>query len=340
MTTVIGLWGVFLGASNFSVSRSGFKVWPFDITYFLVVLLASSSTVYDPLVSPLSWAFLAATLTDRVLRYVDESKIEIVGVKVFNIYSERIRKLAAIGTNAIGMMVSGWALNNITPATFHNVPTQIVGIYGLWEVILCLHFLDNKTLKVKHYPMMSYFLLSSLASQESAIWLLSLIFFFLELSVTFSHKIGLPIPVGELMTVTSVVVGFISSFWVLCYVNSVGYLGISSKLVALYGVREFVSCIPDYENWKGRVGDSLRVQHFSWSLFMLLILTSFQITQESIIMWSLAWCYFVVSLLSVIVKRINDSAELPTMPYHITFFLNIVSAIIGGTAAIWVGIFG
>jgi len=238
------------------------------------------------------------------------------------------------------MMVSGWALNNITPATFHNVPTQIVGIYGLWEVVLCLQFLDNKTLKMKHYPMMSYFLLSSLASQESAIWLLSLIFFFLELSVTFSHKIGLPIPVGELMTVTSVVVGFISSFWVLCYVNSVGYLGISSKLVALYGVREFVSCIPDYENWKSRVGDSLRVQHFSWSLFMLLILTSFQITQESIIMWSLAWCYFVVSLLSVIVKRINDSAELPTMPYHITFFLNIVSAIIGGTAAIWVGIFG
>jgi len=302
--------------------------------------LASSSTVYDPLVSPLLWAFLAATLTDRVLRYVDESKIEIVGVKVFNIYSERIRKLAAIGTNAIGMMVSGWALNNITPATFHNVPTQIVGIYGLWEVVQCLHFLDNKTLKVKHYPMMSYFLLSSLASQDSSIWLLSLLFFFLELGITFSHKIGKPIPVGEWLTVSSVAVGFITSIWVLCYVNSVGHLGVSSKLVALYGAREFISCVPDFENWKKRIGDSLRVQHFSCSLFMLLVLTSFQRTQESIVMWSLSWSFFVVALLSVFVKRINDSETLPTMPYHITFILNTIIAVIGGAASLWVGIFG
>jgi len=250
LTTIIGLWGVFLGVSNFSISRSGFKVWPYSITYFLVVLLASSSAVLDPIVSPLSWIFLAATITDRCLQYVDEAKIQIVGVKLLNIYSSRLRLLAAIGTNAIGMLVSGWALNNIPPATFHNVPTQIVGIHGLWEVVLCLTFLDNKTLKVKHYPMMTYFLLSSLASQDSAIWLLSLLFFFLELGVTFSHKIGYPIPVGEWLTVSSVIVGFITSIWVLCYVSSVGYLGVSSKLVALYGAREFISCIPDFDNWR------------------------------------------------------------------------------------------
>jgi len=48
----------------------------------------------------------------------------------------------------------------------------------------------------------------------------------------------------------------------------------------------------------------------------------------------------VVALFSVFVKRINDSNTLPTMPYHITFILNTFSAVLGGAASLWVGIFG
>jgi len=330
-----------VGVSNFSITKSGLKVWPFDITMFLVVLLASSSAVQDPIVSPLSWIFLAATLMDRLLRYVDDSKIEVVGVKLLNVYSSRLRQLSAIGTNVLGMMVSGWALNSVTPATFHNVPTQIVGIYGLWEVMLCFQFLGTNTLKVNDYPMMSYFLLSSLASQDSAMWLLSIIFFFLEVSLTCSQKIGIPIPVGKLFSVASVIVGFITSIWVLCYVNTVGYFCISSKLVALYGMREFVGCVPDYEYWINRDA-KLRVPHFSRTHFMLLVLVSSQVGQDSLTMWSISWSFFVVSLLIVIIKRINELSKdekSPILPYPITLLLNIVSVIIGGFASAWVGVF-
>jgi len=160
----------------------------------------------------------------------------------------------------------------------------------------------------------------------------------MDMGVTFAKKMGQPIPQNAIFNLFTVVVGLINSIFVLCYVHVQGYYGISTKLVALYGIREAVRCLPNFDFRKKEDG-TLSIAEYSTTLFMLLVLASFHAGQDSLIMWVLAWTHFVVAILYTIIYRIEQFELMGKFPRILYNFLNAIRLINGGITAVWVGIF-
>jgi hypothetical protein len=423
MTSVISFWGLFLALSNFKLSKDGVEVQRYDIYMLFLLLLAASSSSHDSYVASLSWLFLFCTLIGQLLEYMETYSIGIKDVPQFNEFSPRIRKIASSGTNLIAIAISATLLSpsTATPANFHNVPTHLLGLYGLWQCVLCVHLphhiskfrnsspdgekeqvrksnpgaknlqQSQKNLQqskkngslsnsqapdtippaqskmfIEPYSMFLYLLLSSLTLENSLTRLLTLSFLFSDIAIIFGNKIGKPVPFNYVFNSVSVLVGLLTSIWVICEVNSFVSFPVSGRLVSLYGIREIFLTLPDISEgapltdlFKGKL------KPFSRVLFMLLALVASdpQLTLPATIktdenaptnapkfgpgieglqiMWLVSWAFFFIIVIDTIFVRVREMTPgaISGIFDKVIGLLNGIELLLGAFASLWVMVF-